>query len=59
MIFYFSGTGNSRWAASQIAALTGDEAVDIVGMERAPDLAGKSRWGWCSPSTPGARRSRC
>ena len=30
MIFYFSGTGNSRWAARRIAALTGDEARDIV-----------------------------
>ena len=30
MIFYFSGTGNSRWAAEQIAALTGDKAHDIT-----------------------------
>lgn len=41
MIFYFSGTGNSRWAARQIAALTGDEAVDIVEMNQAPDLTGQ------------------
>ena len=49
MIFYFSGTGNSRWAASQIAALTGDEAVGIVGMERAPDLAGEKQVGLVFP----------
>ncbi|MEL7610377.1 MAG: EFR1 family ferrodoxin [Bacillota bacterium] len=30
MIYYFSGTGNSRWVARQLAAQTGDEAVDIV-----------------------------
>jgi ferredoxin len=30
MIFYFSGTGNSKWVAKQIAAGTGDEALNIV-----------------------------
>ena len=30
MIFYFSGTGNSRYAAQQLAALTGDTAQDIA-----------------------------
>lgn len=30
MIFYFSGTGNSRYAAQQLAALTGDTALDIA-----------------------------
>lgn len=29
MIFYFSGTGNSRYAAQQLAALIGDTAQDI------------------------------
>lgn len=29
MIFYFSGTGNSRWAALETAKLTGDRAVFI------------------------------
>jgi len=38
MIFYFSGTGNSEWAARELARLTGDTAVSI------PDAAkaGKS-----------------
>ncbi len=30
MIFYFSGTGNSEWVAKQIAAGTGDTAVDMA-----------------------------
>jgi len=30
MIFYFSGTGNSRWVAQEIARQTKDEAVDIA-----------------------------
>lgn len=32
MIYYFSGTGNSKWIAQQIASRTGDEAQSI------PDL---------------------
>lgn len=49
MIFYFSGTGNSRWAARRIAALTGDEAVDIVGMKQAPDLGNETQVGLVFP----------
>lgn len=30
MICYFSGTGNSRWAAMQLADKTDDKAVDII-----------------------------
>ena len=30
MIYYFSGTGNSKWIAEQIAAQTGDEAKSMV-----------------------------
>jgi len=30
MIFYFSGTGNSRWIAQEIGRQTNDEAVDIA-----------------------------
>lgn len=29
MIIYFSGTGNSRYAAQRLAELTGDEALDL------------------------------
>lgn len=38
MIFYFSGTGNSRWVAEEIAALTGDNAQDIVALRQPPSL---------------------
>lgn len=30
MIFYFSSTGNSRWAATETARLTGDKLVNIA-----------------------------
>lgn len=30
MIFYFSGTGNTAWAARQLAAATGEELMDIA-----------------------------
>ena len=29
MIYFFSGTGNSEWAARRLAKLTHDEALDI------------------------------
>lgn len=34
MIFYFSGTGNSRWIAQEIAKQTKDEAVDIATLRK-------------------------
>lgn len=34
MIYYFSGTGNSKWVAESLAALTGDKAVDIAPLIR-------------------------
>ncbi len=34
MIFYFSGTGNTRWAAFRIAAVTHDRLVDITEVMR-------------------------
>jgi NAD-dependent dihydropyrimidine dehydrogenase PreA subunit len=42
MIFYFSGTGNSRWVAQELADLTGDTAVsiaDIVKSGSCPEIA--------------------
>ena len=29
MIFYFSATGNSKWAAEKLAGLISDKACDI------------------------------
>ena len=31
MIFYFSGTGNSKWVAEELAKKINDKAVDIIG----------------------------
>ena len=36
MVYYFSGTGNSKWMAEQLALKTGDVAVNIVDLCRAP-----------------------
>ena len=33
MIFYFSGTGNSQWAAQQLADRIGDRACSLIGWE--------------------------
>ena len=30
MIFYFSGTGNSKWVAKKIAEKTNDKVYDIM-----------------------------
>ena len=35
MIFYFSGTGNTKWAVEKLAEKTGDEVVFL------PDVANK------------------
>ena len=49
MIFYFSGTGNSRWVAQQIAAHTGDSVYDITALKAPPTLAGEQRVGLVFP----------
>lgn len=49
MIYYFSGTGNSRWAARKLAALTGDEARDIIGLDAVPTCQGEARIGLVFP----------
>lgn len=49
MIFYFSGTGNSAWAALQLARLTGDEACDITALHEFPDLADAGQIGFVFP----------
>ncbi len=40
MVLYFSGTGNSAYAAKRIAAKLGDEATDLFGRLRARDYTG-------------------
>ena len=52
MIFYLSGTGNTRWAASVIAEHTGEELIDITkaGDRQTPyTLAEGERIGFCFP----------
>lgn len=59
MIFYFSGTGNSQWAAEQIAAPTGDEAVDISTLDQVPDVGRQSRIGLIFPVYAWVPRNQC
>lgn len=49
MIFYFSGTGNSAWAARQLARLTGDEAYDITNLNQLPDMENAKQIGFVFP----------
>ena len=50
MIFYFSGTGNSRYCAKRLAHRLGDEAVDAFPFLRTTTFP---------PSPPGPRGSLC
>ena len=36
MVFYFSGTGNSEWAAKQIAEKINDKAINILDIKEGP-----------------------
>lgn len=49
MIFYFSGTGNSAWAARQLAHLTGDEACDITKLNDLPNMDNAKQIGFVFP----------
>lgn len=52
MIFYFSGTGNSRWIACELARRLGDRALDIIDSAAAravADLSGEQRVGFVFP----------
>jgi len=42
MIFYFSGTGNSRWVAEQFASKTNDVAFNIINQTAKLSMDGKS-----------------
>ena len=54
MIFYFSGTGNTRWVARQLAEATGEQLVDIAAAAKdAPQsyvLQPDERLGFCFPT---------
>ena len=52
MIFYFSGTGNTRWAARQLSQATHEQLVYIPDHPKgvlAPQLAEGERIGFCFP----------
>lgn len=49
MIFYFSGTGNSAWAARQLARLTDDVAYDIISLKELPDMGRAKQIGFVFP----------
>ncbi len=49
MIFYFSGTGNSRWVATQLAAKTRDQAQDIATLKAVPALQQETQIGLVFP----------
>jgi len=52
MIFYFSGTGNTRWAAERLAELTNERLLDIAKVERTDtcySLVEGERLGFCFP----------
>ena len=53
MIFYFSGTGNSRYCAKWLAHRLGDEAGDAFPFlrdDRFPALTSRSPWVFVSPT---------
>lgn len=49
MIFYFSGTGNSKWVAKQIAELTFDKAYNIMEFEEIPNIKDEKQIGFIFP----------
>ena len=54
MIFYFSGTGNTRWVAQQLSQATGERLVDIAQALRQNalhyTLEHDERLGFCFPT---------
>lgn len=49
MIFYFSGTGNSKWVARKIAEKINDKAYDITSLNIIPKLNNESQIGLVFP----------
>ena len=52
MIFYFSSTGNTRWAAQQLSKATGEQLVSMADHPTgkiSPKLADGERVGFCFP----------
>lgn len=49
MIFYFSGTGNSEWAASKVAERLNERTFDIAQKGDIPDVGGEKLIGFVFP----------
>ena len=49
MIFYFSGTGNSKWVANKIADKIGDKAYDISNLSEIPEVHNEKQIGLVFP----------
>lgn len=49
MIFYFSGTGNSKWVANKIAEKIGDKAYDISSLKEIPEVCNEKQIGLIFP----------
>lgn len=53
MIFYYSGTGNTRWLAERLGEATGERVIDITDVLDEPSatyrLAAEERLGFCFP----------
>ena len=49
MIFYFSGTGNSRWVAQTLASMINDTTSDISKIEAVSSLANENQIGLVFP----------
>lgn len=49
MIFYFSGTGNSKWVANKIAEKIGDKSYDISSLKKIPEVHNEKQLGFIFP----------
>lgn len=49
MIFYFTGTGNSQWAAKKIAEQIGDRAYSITELREVPSVCKEKQVGFVFP----------
>ena len=49
MIFYFSGTGNSKWVAKEIASLIKDNCIDICELNEVPNIDNEEQIGFVFP----------
>lgn len=49
MIFYFSGTGNSKWVANKIAEKINDKSYDITKLTEIPDIYNEEKIGLVFP----------